>query len=75
MASLSLHLYILNFESEITMIKKIKYEVSKDQETGDTIILKHQFKVIHEAVFPVLIASCRCYKYDLAGRLIKQDVH
>ena len=57
------------------MIKKIKYEVSKDQETGDTIILKHQFRVSNEAVFPVLIASCRCYKYDLAGRLIKQDVH
>ena len=61
----------MNFESEITMIKKIKYEVSKDQETGDTIILKHQFRVVHEAVFPVLVASHECKKYDLAGRLMK----
>ena len=53
------------------MIKKIKYEVSKDQETGDTIILKRLFRVIHEAVFPFLVASHECKKYDLAGRLLK----
>jgi|TARA_R110000823_G_scaffold85148_4_gene191406 hypothetical protein len=53
------------------MAIKIKYEVSKDQETGDTIITKHQFKVVHDAVFPVLIASHECKKYDLAGRLMK----
>ena len=53
------------------MAIKIKYEVSKDQETGDTIILKRLFRVIHEAVFPFLVASNECKKYDLAGRLLK----
>ena len=53
------------------MAIKIKYEVSKDQETGDTIILKRLFRVIHEAVFPFLVASHECIKYDLAGRLMK----
>ena len=53
------------------MAIKIKYEVSKDQETGDTIILKRLFRVIHEAVFPFLVASHECKKYDLAGRLMK----
>ena len=53
------------------METKTKYEVAKDQKTGDTIILKHQFKVVHEALFPVLVASHECKKYDLAGQLMK----
>ena len=58
------------------METKTKYEITKDQKTGDTIILKHQFKllnhqVIHDTLFPVFVASRKCKKYDLAGQLLK----
>jgi len=52
------------------METKIQYEIAKDQETGDTVIIKHQYHIITEAVFPVLM-ECEPEKYNLAGQLLK----
>ena len=52
------------------METKIQYEISKDQETGDTVIIKHQYYIITEAVFPVLMERDP-KKYNLAGQLLK----
>jgi hypothetical protein len=58
------------------METKTKYEVAKDQKTGDTIIFKYRRQVVNEVLFPALAEMYKHKKYgfrvyNLAGQLMK----